>query len=346
MSIQGRKTGSTGIQLSGSSAHLENVHVEGFDVPISMDSTSRATFKNVTTRSWTRPTPRKNQQQGARGSKVGWTRAAQIAFDPRASARLATHLGGENPFDDPKQLIDRARDHIRDLEALVAEFWGRKPFAPTIERDESAGQQVHKVRLTENFPNRPATVAKDAFSNLRDALDHAVYASAVTMKPGSAPTKTAFPFADDAPGVSRRLLSKDLRDIPAAMRPLLESFEPHKSGNQLLWGLNRTRNVETHRIVVPLLVASTGNSLRINGGVLGEGQIGCSRWDPEKKEAEFLRVGIGSQVEYRLDVGFSVLLGDVDVIGGAPALDSLYEITKEVESIVLAIEAETAKHLP
>jgi hypothetical protein len=181
---------------------------------------------------------------------------------------------------------------------------------------------------------------------LRDALDHAVYASAVTMKPGNAPTKTAFPFAADAPGVSSKLLNKDLRDVPTAMRTLLESFEPHKSGNQLLWGLNRTRNVETHRLIVPLLVASTGNSLRINGDVLGEGQIGSSRWDPEKKEAEFLRAGIGSQVEYRLDVEFSVLLGNVDVIGGAPALDALHAITKEVESIVLAIEAATAKHLP
>jgi hypothetical protein len=47
-----------------------------------------------------------------------------------------------------------------------------------------------------------------------------------------------------------------------------------------------------------------------------------------------------------LDVEFSVLLGNVDVIGGAPALDALHAITKEVESIVLAIEAATAKHLP
>ena len=58
-----------------------------------------------------------------------------------------------------------------------------------------------------------------------------------------------------------------------------------------------------------------------------------------------LRVGVGSEVEYELELSFSVLLGDVEILGGEPAVDTLYIGVSEIEGIVLALEAEAAQLL-
>lgn len=248
-------------------------------------------------------------------------------------------------FDSPKEVLSRARDHIEDLNARVQAFFDRKPYARVVDYDRETGQDVHKIRLTAQLPGKIAAVAKDALSNLRDALDHAVYASAVALSPGFEPSRTAFPFAENASGVHDKL-NRELLDIPPEIRTLLEGFRPHKTGNQLLWGLCRTRNVKTHRILVPLGTASTGTSLGLTRGrVIGPAELGLNRWNPLKNEVEFLRVGRGSQLEYEVNVAFSVLFSHAEVLGGKEAIGTLHAISREVECILVAIETETHRLL-
>lgn len=246
-------------------------------------------------------------------------------------------------FESPKLLFNHARDHIKDLETRIKTVFDRQPYTSIVERDREAGQDVHKVRLTAKLPRKVDAVAKDALGNLRDTLDHAVYASAAALRPGKTPHRTAFPFANDATGVHNRL-NRELIDIPPGIRTFLEGLCPHKTGNQLLWGLNCTRNVKTHRVVVPLVTASTGNSLSIGSAIInGPSQIGYNRWDATKNEVEYMRLGPGSQVHYKLNVSFDVLFGDVEVLGGNPVVGTLNAVASEVESILLGIEAETAR---
>ena len=79
--------------------------------------------------------------------------------------------------------------------------------------------------------------------------------------------------------------------------------------------------------------------------VVGGGQFGYSRWDATKNEVEYLRVGRGSQLKYQLDMSFNVLFGDVEVFGGKDAIATLNTVASEVEGILGAIEAETARLL-
>jgi len=248
-------------------------------------------------------------------------------------------LKGKNPFEDPKELIDRAHQHISDVEAHIRAFFDGKPFALEVEPDGDTGYEVHKVRLTDQLPLRAAGIAKDVFSNLRDALDHAVYASAVVVC-GNAPTKTGFPFAEDAAAVHKKLNTK-LTDVPPEIRTFLEQLCPHSNGNQLLWGLNRTRNIETHRVLVPLIAVSLGNSLRLRGETKG-GHV-SSVWDAAGQEVEFLRVRIGSGVQYEHSITSDVVFADVDVLGGEPAITTLYALADEVAAIVVGVEAEVGR---
>ena len=241
--------------------------------------------------------------------------------------------------------MGNARDHINDLEARIKAFFDRKPYTRVVDYDRDTGQDVHKIRLTARLPGKAAAVAKDAFSNLRDALDHTVYASAVALRPGTTPAKTGFAFAPTAAGVHEKL-NRELIDVPPAIRTLVEGLRPYKAGDQTLWGLNAIRNVKTHRILVPLGAASLVNSLSLTGcRVQGPSELGYNRWDASKNEVEYMRVGRGSEMHYQINASFDVLFGDVEVFGGRQAIATLDEVADKVERILGAIEAETARIL-
>ena len=254
-----------------------------------------------------------------------------------------SHIPIETAFESPAALIERGREHIQQARAEVGGFFERKPYTRLVEFDPNTGQDVHKIRLAASIPGKVRTIVKDATANFRDALDHAVYASAVCLCGGD-PDNTGFPFAKDAKGVLGELNGKRLSGNPPAIRPFLAGFEPHETGNPLLWGLNRIRNPNTHRMLVPVGAASAGTGLNVHQmSVRGPARIGYSRWDPTKNEVEYLRVGPGSVGQYDVQVSFFVAFGDVGTLAGKDVFSTLDAIASEVERIVLAIKAETER---
>lgn len=246
-------------------------------------------------------------------------------------------------FESPKLLLERARENIADLHTRIQSFFDRKPYAPVIDFDSETGQDVHKIRLTAKLPGSLSVVFKDVITNLRDALDHAVYGSAVALGRVN-PKNTKFPFADSGAEFEGEIMA--LKDVPPVIRALLESFRPYKRGNETLWALNKLRNQKTHRIIVPLGVCSPGNEISVaTMKIVPPAQMGYSRWDATKNEVEYMRVGRGSECKYEVTVAFDVGIGDVPVLAGMPVIATLNGLAAEVERIVLAIEAETARIL-
>lgn len=244
-------------------------------------------------------------------------------------------------------LVDRAREHIDEARSKINAFFERRPYALVVDVDRDTGQEVHKIRLTAKIPGSLIAIVKDATSNLRDALDHAVYASAVRLAGGGDPDNTGFPFARDAAGVAGELNGRRLRGNPPEIRPYLASLEPHETGNPILWALNRARNPNTHRILVPVGAASTGTSMRIiEIEASGPSMIGMNKWLPATNEVEFMRLGSqGSKVEYEVQATFQVTFGEVDCLRGKEVLGALDAMASEVKRVVLGIKAETARIL-
>ncbi len=248
-------------------------------------------------------------------------------------------------FASPKLLIGRARTHILDLNAAITAFFNTRPHSTAIYPDNDAKQTVYAIRLTAQLPESLTVIAKDAAGNLRDALDHAVYACACDLA-GGEPKNTGFPFAKNAAGVRGELNGDRLRGNPPAIRPLLEGFCPHEGGNDLLWGLNSIRNPNTHRILVPVGQAITHQSLGIESATItGNSQIGYSRWNAAKNEVEYMRLGFGSNAKFNVQAAFTVSFEGVNALSGKPVIPVLNAIGSEVERVVLAIEAETNRLL-
>ena len=74
--------------------------------------------------------------------------------------------------------INRAQEHINDLEAKIKTFFDAKPYARVVEAHTDGVSQAHKIKLTRQIPEAFADIAADTVYNLRAALDQAGYAIA------------------------------------------------------------------------------------------------------------------------------------------------------------------------
>lgn len=248
-------------------------------------------------------------------------------------------------FESPKSLVSHAREEITNLDARLAEFFGKHPYARIIDIDRDTGEKVHKFRLTAKLPGKVSNIVKDIAGNLRDALDHAVYGCAVSLY-GGEPSDTGFPFAKDAAGVDGELKGKRLRGNPPEIRSFLAAFNPYPGGNDLLWGLNQIRNPNTHRIIVPVGTAVVSNSSEMRNLQGGTSlKFGYSHWDPAKNEVEFLRASPDWTFQYKVQIAFDVTFEGTLLLSGKPLVPTLIAIADEVERVCGFIEAETARIL-
>lgn len=244
------------------------------------------------------------------------------------------------PFSSPRMRIARAKEHIRNLDCRVKRFFDAKPYARVTERDDDGINDLHKVKLTKAFPAGVTSVAAEAIEGLRSALDHAAFATAVLS--GVKHSKSAyFPISSSATELDSVIKGR-CKDVPSGIISLFRSFNPYKGGNDLIWALNSACNTSKHGIIVPVGMAAAG--MHINHMVIsGSGAIPAPVWNSEKNEIVFASTGPDTQFQYDLNISFFVAFGEVDGIGGQPAVPILDAFASEVNRIVLAIESEAKR---
>ena len=95
--------------------------------------------------------------------------------------------------------VERAKQHLRDLEVERDRFMKADPYRIVHERDAETGHNVYRVYDLKTPPAQIGLIAGDVIHNLRSALDHLVYALVIAN--GNDPTgekAIAFPVHDDA----------------------------------------------------------------------------------------------------------------------------------------------------
>jgi hypothetical protein len=246
----------------------------------------------------------------------------------------------ENSFNSSRRQIVRAEEHILDLAAKIKAFLETKPYARIVEPDSDGINQLHKVKLTKLVPLSFADIAADAVNNLRTALDHAGYTTALASGKVNA-RKAYFPFGIDAADLENTIRSQ-CKDIPQDIITLMRSFQPYKGGNDLLWALNRMCGTNKHRMLAPIGVTVGGMHIR-QMMISGSGSIPCPIWDRTKHEIVFAIMGPHTKIEYDIELAFSVAFDEVEIVGGQPAIPVLNQMASIVEGIVTGIEAEARR---
>ncbi|MBI1329218.1 MAG: hypothetical protein GC166_04850 [Alphaproteobacteria bacterium] len=242
-------------------------------------------------------------------------------------------------FESPKILLDRARERLNDLSKTISNFVGSSPYLHVVEPD-SDGMIAYKFRITASVPKSAMADAFEIGNALRAALDQAVYAATLSIA-GGAPTSTKFPFGDTEEDVENDI-KRGCKDVPAVIVGVLRAFKPHQKGNVALWGLNKMRNVKIHRALLGVRARPIGNSLQVPFMMInGPAEIGMSRWNEEKQELTYMRLGAntGSTGYHTAQAQIGVVIEDIPAFHGQPANVVFENLFKEVERVVGTIEA-------
>src|SRR4051794_37203940 len=71
-----------------------------------------------------------------------------------------------------KLKVERAKEHIRNLESAVQAFRDTDPYGFRIEDDLQTGDKIYRIEIRRQTPDAFSLIVGDAVHNLRSALDH------------------------------------------------------------------------------------------------------------------------------------------------------------------------------
>jgi hypothetical protein len=231
--------------------------------------------------------------------------------------------------------IERAKKHIRDLEAFVHAPGGNDLHEIKAELDPQSGDKVHRV-YTRPVPVDVGLLIGDAIHNLRSALDHLVWQ--LVLAAGNEPDRnTAFPIQESAPADETKPSGKVKGVEPAAVR-LIDSLKPYQGGSDDLWAIHHLDIIDKHRL---LLVAATAMSGIFPGRIVPHWIADATRWSPGLRYpvledgAIIHRVPAGApdhDVDFKLTV--EIAFGEPEVVEGKPVLPFLHQMAQLVDCIV------------
>ncbi|MEW5913022.1 MAG: hypothetical protein AB1814_10730 [Thermodesulfobacteriota bacterium] len=153
----------------------------------------------------------------------------------------------EPSFSGARLKIERANQHINELDSSIQRFINTNPYSIIIEKDPNSGNNVLGFDATKPLPREVTATLGDAIHNLRAALDLAVW-DAICCAGGTPTRDSCLPFGDTEDSlitaVNKRLkkiASKDICDL------IIQGIKPYKGGNDALYGLHRLDIMDKHQ---------------------------------------------------------------------------------------------------
>ena len=250
-----------------------------------------------------------------------------------------------DPFASSRSKLAWAKESLLpDLDKRIREFLNLDPYAQIVEEDVNPGWEVHKIKLVKPFPEAFGNLVGDVVGNLREVLDTAGYAIAVAANSPKI-KNTAFPFANNVSQMASSIGRS--ADLPKEIQSFFCGFQPYRGGDDLLWALNELCNGKKHKLV------TTMGTIMWRGRAFAQGKgrpfsmPDPHRWDSTKDEMAVISLGPIVGPDATWDYGFDfypvVAIHEIPVVLGQPVLGVLYELCLKVESILLAIEAESRR---
>jgi hypothetical protein len=246
--------------------------------------------------------------------------------------------------------IERAKEHIRNLETEVSTFIESSDNRVVAEDDSETGDLVYVARIGAPIPLRFGAIVGDTVHNLRASLD-VLIAELVLASGGTFTPKVKFPFAKDADSFK----SLDLRPIQClgkAGMDLLQATEPYGGGNQALWALHDLDIIDKHRVLLPIwaTVVSVGTrqfgferkpTLNWDLSVHSMSVHGVTHYfhDAVDDGTILLRVEAArrtSEVDVEAQATFTIAFGENWLLKGKAVIPTLLQLAEKVEGVVEA----------
>lgn len=152
----------------------------------------------------------------------------------------------ENHFTGAHLKIDRAKEHIQELQARAQIFSDQNPHSIAVDTDPNTGHNVLCVAPAKPFPPILLTVLGDALHNLRTALDYAWCASCV--KPTA---YTKFPIRESREnfeGAIKGLKENARKEVELFMKDFVQPYPGGKC--EFLLHLHNLDIEDKHRLLI------------------------------------------------------------------------------------------------
>jgi hypothetical protein len=159
-----------------------------------------------------------------------------------------------DPFAGSWLKIERANQHISDLDSLLQAFANSDFYDLTVEKNVNTGENFLRISVKPLPAERYALIIGDALHNLRSALDLAYYQTVIFCK--GTPTKwTRFPVRDTREKLVSVLDSAlEKQQISAVVHfSIVELMKPYETGNPALWTLDDLNIIDKHQLLIPVV---------------------------------------------------------------------------------------------
>jgi hypothetical protein len=252
-------------------------------------------------------------------------------------------MNDEDPFESPKLLLERAQEHLAELQRREKVFFGRQPYARIVEPDTDPRYEVHKLRFTAKVPGSYSTVVSDALNNIRHTLDQTVVASARAL----GATKVGhiyFPVCD----VESQLegaIRKKCEGVHPDVVDFIRKQKPYRGGDPIIALLSKLAGSNKHQMLAPIGAMSNG-IITIPGGwnpADADNFLPMPHWDGAKNELTLARIRRGYKAPHNLQVRFEIAFNDPDAQIEAPVISFLDIAGLFVSTILANIEMITLK---
>jgi hypothetical protein len=268
----------------------------------------------------------------------------------RERAEQSPRAAIEASLDGPRSKVDRAKEHIGDLESAIRRFFESDPYKILIKDNPQSGQREWVVTDVAELPTSLALITGDAVHNLKSALDHLIWQLVIADGGKPDEMRTEFPiwgseakFEASKPGNAKGLSEGALK--------VLYGLKPYKGGNAALWLLSRLDIIDKHRLV--LAVGTTYESLQYNLGAhiraKAKGAPGQEKFAnapdlilpilpegkyPVEPGVPVFSVPLGDESHDDVKFRFGIALGEPEVPEGEPVIKVLGELTGFVHEVI------------
>jgi hypothetical protein len=249
-----------------------------------------------------------------------------------------------NRLKGPRAKVERAKEHLHELEAAVVAFFDTRPYEVLPEEDAESGQRLYKVTKADAPPDSLPLIAGDVVHNARAALDHLVWQ--LVEANGTTPSKAdGFPVNESARAFESGGIAKVKARISKDAVKIVRALKPYKGGNDALWRLHHLDIADKHRVLflvgssfrsVSPIVPTDDEFAAAMGAIMSQLFIRpLDRMFPLKQGDVLFKFPLSepqskNEPQFRFDVAF----GQGEIVEGEPIVETLNDLVSATEQVI------------